>query len=287
MIFIFLVLSVLYSGWFSFDLSSTLFYYYSLFVAQFSNNNNGLITVPTVAQANMIKCSHCPQPQVNLHMWHHFENYIKSTNKGQHGCIFDAIIGEPVWHWRFNDLCNLLLDETPIFASTDVLVHADLRYASCGWLFWSVADDANFHMRTDGDDAPASSIVVLTCRTKIVHGHFDSTTSYGAVGTGLLIISFLVADLMKFLLLDSLPQINHNCDNQELIVKMESMLPTKRAWWWYDVTDSDLICETLHWGQKIQWTPRWERGHPEWRIPERSKWSYSEWGYHFADSLAD
>ena len=64
------------------------------------------------------------------------------------------------------------------------------------------------------------------------------------------------------------------------------MLPTKRAWWWHNVTDSALICETLHWGQKIRWTPRWERGHPEWRIPDRSKWSYSEWGNHFANSLA-
>ena len=91
---------------------------------------------------------------------------------------------------------------------------------------------------------------------------------------------------MTFLNLDSPPRINHNCDNQELIVKVESMLPRKRAWWWYDVTDSDLICETLHWGQKIQWTPRWERGHPEQRIPDRSKWSYSEWGNHFADSFA-
>ena len=64
------------------------------------------------------------------------------------------------------------------------------------------------------------------------------------------------------------------------------MLPTKRAWWWNDVTDADLICETLHWGQKIQWTPRWERGHPERRLPDRRTWSYSEWGNHFADSLA-
>ena len=111
-------------------------------------------------------------------------------------------------------------------------------------------------------------------------------SSYRAEGTGLLIIPFLAAQLMKYLNLNSLPQINHNCDNQELIVKVKSMLPTKRAWWWNDVTDSDLICETLHWGQQIQWNPRWERGHPERRIADRRLWSNSEWGNHFADSLA-
>ena len=58
------------------------------------------------------------------------------------------------------------------------------------------------------------------------------------------------------------------------------------AWWWYDVTYIDLIRETLHWVQKIQWTPRWERGHPERRIRDRSKCSYSELGNHFADRLA-
>merc|ERR1712127_459838 len=103
---------------------------------------------------------------------------------------------------------------------------------------------------------------------------------------GLLIIPFLAAKLQNYLNLVSLPQINHNCDNQELIVKVKSMLPTKRAWWWNDVTDSDLICETLHWGQQIQWNPRWERGHPERRIADRRLWSNSEWGNHFADSLA-
>ena len=130
-------------------------------------------------------------------------------------------------------------------------------------MFWSVADDANFHVPSDGADAPASPIIVLTCGTKIVHGHFDSITSYRAEGTGLLIIPFLVAHLMTFLDLESPPQINHKCDNQELIVKVKSMLSTKWAWWWNDVTDSDLICETLHWGQIVQWNPRWERGHPE------------------------
>ena len=100
------------------------------------NTTTGLITVPTVAQDNMLKCSHHPQPQINLHMWQHFENYIKSTADEQQGCIFNAIIGDlPVRHWRFNNLCNLLLDETPIFISTDGLVRADLRSASCSWLF--------------------------------------------------------------------------------------------------------------------------------------------------------
>ena len=61
----------------------------------------------------------------------------------------------------------------------------------------TVADDANFHMPTDGDDAPASPIVVLTCRTKIVHSRFDSITSYRAEGTGLLIIPFLAAHLLS------------------------------------------------------------------------------------------
>ena len=122
-------------------------------------------------------------------------------------------------------LCiSRLLNETPIFASTDGSVRTDLRSASAGWLFWSVADDANFHMPTDDDDAPASPFVVLTCGTKIVHGHFDSISSYHAEGTGLLIIPFLVAHLMTFLNLDSPPQINHNCDNQECIVKVESMI---------------------------------------------------------------
>ena len=106
-----------------------------------------------------------------------------------------------------------------------------------------------------------------------------------ALGTGLLIIPFLAAHLMTFLNLDSPLQVNNNCDNQELIVKVKSMLPTKHDWWWYDVTYTDLIRETLHWGQKIQWTPRWEQGHPEIQIPERSKWSYSQWGNHFTDSL--
>ena len=236
------------------------------------NRSTRVITVPTIAQANLLKCSHRPQPQVNVHTWQHFEQYIKSTAEGRQGCIFGAIIGDiPVRHWWFKDLCNLLLNETPIFASTDGSVRTDLKRTSAGWLFWSVADDANFRTPTDGDDAPASPIVVLTCGTKIVHGHFDSITSYHAEGTELLIIPFLAAHLMKFLNLDSPPQINHNCDNQELIVKVESMLPTKKACWWYDVTDSDLICETLHWGQKIQWTPQWERGHPEGQIPDRSK----------------
>ena len=66
------------------------------------------------------------------------------------------------------------------------------------------------------------------------------------------------SNLITFLNLDSPPQLNHKCDNQELIVKVKSMLPAKWAWWWHDVTDSDLICKTLHWGRKIQWTPRWE-----------------------------
>ena len=64
------------------------------------------------------------------------------------------------------------------------------------------------------------------------------------------------------------------------------MLPTKWDWWWYDVTDSELLFEALHWGKKVKWNPGRERGHPERRIPERRKWSYSEWGNHFADSLA-
>ena len=128
--------------------------------------------------------------------------------------------------------------------------HPDLQDQNCPWPFWL--------------------------------NHFKSCRRHWAIK----IIPFLVAHLMKFLNLDSLPQIHHNCDNQDQIIKVKSMLPTKQAWWWYDVTDSDLICETLHWGQSIQWTPWWEQGHPEWRIPDRSKWSNSEWGNHFADSLA-
>ena len=91
-----------------------------------------------------------------------------------------------------------------------------------------MADDTDF--RTTAGDTTVSPIVVLTCRNKIVHGRFDSITSYRAECAGLLIISFLVAYLMTFLNLDSLPQIHHSCDNQELIVKVKSMLPTKRAW---------------------------------------------------------
>ena len=77
------------------------------------------------------------------------------------------------------------------------------------------------------DRALASPIVILTCGTKIVHGSFESITSYHAEGTGLLIIPFIVAHLMKFLRLDSPPHIAHNFGNQELIVKVKSMLPTK------------------------------------------------------------
>ena len=206
------------------------------------NMKTGLITVPIVVQANMLKCSYRPHPQIDIHTWQHFEQYIKSMADMRKGCIFDAIIGDlPVRHWRFSDLCNLLLDETPLFASTDGLVHTDLKSASAGWLFWSVVDDANFPMPTDGDDASASPIVVLTCGTKIVHGRFDSITSYRAEGTGLLTILFLAAHLMTFLNLDSPPIINHNCDNQELIFQVESSRGNRR----------------------FSETPRWERGHPE------------------------
>ena len=48
---------------------------------------------------------------------------------------------------------NLLLDERPTFTSTDGSVRADLKSASPGWLFWSVAGDA---------------IDVLTCGAKTV-----------------------------------------------------------------------------------------------------------------------
>ena len=168
----------------------------------------GLITVPTVGQANLLKCSHRPQPPINEHTWQHFEQYIKRTTDGRQGCIFDAIIGDlPVRHWRFHDLCTLLLNETPMFASTDGWVRTDLKSASAGWLFWSVADDANFHAPSDGADAPASLIVVLTCGTKIVHGRFESISSYRAEGTGLLIIPFFAAQLMNYLNLSSPPQI--------------------------------------------------------------------------------
>ena len=92
-------------------------------------------------------------------------------------------------------MCNLLLNETPIFASTDGSVCTDLKSASAGWLIWSVADDANFHTPSDGDGAPASPIVVLTCRTIIEYGCFDSITSYHAKGTGLVTIPFLAAHL--------------------------------------------------------------------------------------------
>ena len=106
-----------------------------------------------------------------------------------------------------------------------------------------MANDADF--RTTGGE-PASPIDALTCGATIhvVHVRFDSITSYHAEGAGLLIIPFLAAHLMTFRNLDSLPQINHNCDNQELIVKVKSMLHTKHEWWWYIVMDSDLICET-------------------------------------------
>ena len=45
-------------------------------------------------------------------------------------------------------MCNLLLEETPTFASTDGSVREDLGSASAGWLFWSVADDANYNTVT-------------------------------------------------------------------------------------------------------------------------------------------
>ena len=123
--------------------------------------------------------------------------YIKGLADGRHSCLFDAILGDlPVRHWRFNDLCNLLLNETPIFASTDGSVRADLKSTSTGWLFWSVADDANFRMLTAAADAPASPIVVRTYGAKIVHGFFDSIASYRAEVTGLLKIPFLAAYLM-------------------------------------------------------------------------------------------
>ena len=60
-------------------------------------------------------------------------------------------------------MCNLLLDETPIFASTDDSVREDLKSARAGWLFWSFADDADFRTPTAVDDAPASPIIVPTC----------------------------------------------------------------------------------------------------------------------------
>ena len=84
------------------------------------NMTAGMLTVPTLVQANLLKCSHRPPPQVTARTWHHFEKCIKGLTDGQHGCLFGAIIGNlPVQLWWFNDLCNLLLDETPIFASTD------------------------------------------------------------------------------------------------------------------------------------------------------------------------
>ena len=123
--------------------------------------------------------------------------YIKDLTDGQHGCLFDAILGDlPFRHRQFNTLCNLLLDKTPIFASTDGLVCTDLKSASAGWPFWSVADDANFRMPTAAADTPASPIVVRTYGAKIVHGFFDSIASYRAEVTGLLKIPFLAAYLM-------------------------------------------------------------------------------------------
>ena len=207
-----------------------------------------MLTVPTAVQGNLLQCLHNLPPQVTARTRQNFELYIKSLTNRQLGCLYDAILSTvPVRHWQFNDLFNLLLNETPIFASGDGLVCAGLKSASAGGLFWFIADDADFHILTAADDAPASPIVVLTCETKIVHGHFDSITSYRAEGTGLLVILFLAAHLLTFLNLDSPPQINHNCDNQELIVKVKSILPPKWDWRWYDVTDSYLICETLHW----------------------------------------
>ena len=204
----------------------------------------GLLNVPTVIQANLLQCSHIPPPHITGQTWQDFETFIRNSNNRRLGCLYDAILGPlPVRHWRFNDLCNLLLDGTPIYASTDGSVHEDLKSASEGWLFWSVANDTDFRTPTAGD-ATASPIVVLTCGTKIVHDHFDPIISYRAEGAGLLLILFLVAHLMTFLNLYSLPQINHNCGSQELIVKVKSMLPANQDWWWYDVTDSDLICET-------------------------------------------
>ena len=39
------------------------------------NMTTGLITVPTIVQANLLKCSRRPLPQINEHTWHHFEQY--------------------------------------------------------------------------------------------------------------------------------------------------------------------------------------------------------------------
>ena len=175
---------------------------------------NGLLTVQTVIQANMLQCSHILSPHITARMWQNFGMVIKSSNTRHLGCLYDAILGPlPVLHWKFNNLCNLLLDGTAIYASKDGSVHEDPKSASAGWLFWSVADDALFRTPTAAGDAIASPIVILTCRTKIVHDHFDSITSYRAEAAGLLIIPFFAAQLMIFLNLDSLPQINHNCDN--------------------------------------------------------------------------
>ena len=176
-----------------------------------------MLTVLTVSQVNFIQLLYSLPPHITVQMWRNFESFIKNSNENGMGCLYDSIIRPlPVRHRNFHDLCTLLPDGTQFFASTDGLVHDDLKSSSVGWLFWTEADDADFRT-TDG--ALASPIVVLTCGTEIVHGRFDSITSYCAKGTGQLITPFIVAHLMKFLSLDSPPQITHNCDNQELINK--------------------------------------------------------------------
>ena len=96
-------------------------------------------------------------------------------------------------------------------------------------------------------------IFVLTCEIKIVHGRFESITSYYTKRHQAPDNSFScgIANVVPQIRLAVPTQF---CDYQELVSKVNSMLPTKRAWWWYDVTDSDLICESLHWRQMIQWT---------------------------------
>ena len=58
------------------------------------NMTTGMITVPIVVQANLLKCSHCPTPQITARTWQHFEMYIKGLTDFQHCCLFDAIIGD-------------------------------------------------------------------------------------------------------------------------------------------------------------------------------------------------
>ena len=77
---------------------------------------NRLLNAPTAIEANLFQCSHIPPPHITGRTWQDCETFIEASNVRHMGFLYDAILGPLlVRHWRFNEMCNLLLDETPTY----------------------------------------------------------------------------------------------------------------------------------------------------------------------------